>query len=244
MKLFETKNFSFYQKKPYVIFEIENFLDENEFQILKNNYPAKNYFPTKEDNSKETFSKNNQKFPEFLDKNKCWANFFRKFEDKNFMEKAYIFSLYEILKVRGIKFVKKWTKEQNNIIEKIFYRKIFLDSYFALQNSNQIVYPHTDARTKLISMIYYISGVKESGTEFWDIKKNKDKWENWNNKHLRNPEEIKEFRNDSELIMKSEFKENKLVGFIKTNYSWHSVLDVGHTNNDNLRKTLNLFYRF
>ena len=152
MKLFETKNFSFYQKKPYVIFEIENFLDENEFQILKNNYPAKNYFPTKEDNSKETFSKNNQKFPEFLDKNKCWANFFRKFEDKNFMEKAYIFSLYEILKVRGIKFVKKWTKEQNNIIEKIFYRKIFLDSYFALQNSNQIVYPHTDARTKLISM--------------------------------------------------------------------------------------------
>ena len=37
-------------------------------------------------------------------------------------EKAYIFSLYEILKVRGIKFLKKWIKEQNNIIEKTFYR--------------------------------------------------------------------------------------------------------------------------
>ena len=57
MKVFEKKNFSFYQKKPFVIFEIENFLNENEFKILKNNFPSEINFPPKEDNSKEILSK-------------------------------------------------------------------------------------------------------------------------------------------------------------------------------------------
>ena len=243
MKFLDKKNLSLYIDKPFIIFEIENFLDNKDFDILKKTFPGTNYFQAKPDDSKEIFNKSHSDYSVFMKENEDWFNFFKKFESKDFVSNAYLFSLYENIKIRGLSHFKKWTTNQNNLFTKFFFRRVFLETHFALQDPTQIVYPHTDSRSKLLSMIYYVSGNENGGTEFWDIKKNRPKWDNWNNRHLIDKDDLNEFRNDSKLILKSKFKENKLVGFIKTNYSWHSVLDTGTVDETNQRKTVNLFYK-
>ena len=245
MKKIKKNNFSFFIKKPYVIFEIENFLDKETFEKLKYSFPSEINFPNDEKlRRKKIFDENNINYNNFIDNNLDWKEFLNQFSEKKNVSNMFNFSLMENIKNRGIRFVKKWTTKETNLFSRFFFRKINFTSYFALQNQNQVVYPHTDARTKLVSMIYYISGDIGGGTEFWNVKKNIKKRKNWKNNHLINDKDINEFKADSELIRKSEFIENKLVGFIKTDLSWHSVLDVGKIDKEGHRKTINLFYRY
>ena len=245
MKLITKKNFSFHCKKPFYIFEIENFLDEKTFKKLKNSFPSEDNFPNnKTKDSKEIFGINNASYQIFLDKNLIWKNFLESFSNEKIVSELYKLTLKESVKNRGLSFLKKWTLNDLNFFTKFFYRKIFFTNYFALQKNGQLVYPHTDARTKLVSMIYYISGNEDGGTEFWKIEKNTDKWKNWNNKHLKEPGEIKDFKSDSKLVRKTKLIENKVVGFIKTDLSWHSVLDIGMIDKNKNRKTINFFYKY
>ena len=69
-------------------------------------------------------------------------------------------------------------------------------------------------------------------------------WKNENSIHLKDHDKILDFKKDAKLIHKSKFIENTLVGFIRNDYSWHSVLDVGNIEGSDERKTINLFYRY
>ena len=95
-------------------------------------------------------------------------------------------------------------------------------------------------------MVYYLSDDDNevlNGTEFWKINKNINKWKNWNNKHLKTELELKNFYEDCEVVHKSNFKSNKLVGFVKNDISWHSVMNLAG-NENLLRKTFNLYIRY
>jgi hypothetical protein len=75
------------------------------------------------------------------------------------------------------------------------------------------------------------------GTNFYDkrfnAKKNLDIWQS---KYL-DKEGSKTFYDNYKVFYKSKFEENKLVGFIKNDKSWH---DVSVFNQDLLRKSLNI----
>ena len=89
-------------------------------------------------------------------------------------------------------------------------------------------------------MIYFPLNKKEYenlGTNFYskkeDSKLNLDTWES---KYLEK-EKLKEFYDNYEIFYKSKFEENKLVGFVKNDKSWH---DVSEFHKDLVRKSLNI----
>lgn len=247
MRSYNKNNFSFFKKKPYLIFEIKDFVEQDKFKILKKSFPDKKYFIDSEDNlTKKIFGSENKDFENFFTKNNSWLEFLNIFYNPKFLNFAYKLSLKENIKHRGLKFIKKWTFSNTDSFKKYFYRKVYVKSYFGRHERDQLVHPHTDARSKLFSMIYYVSGPRDQtgGTEFWDIKQNKSKWKNENSIHLKDHDKILDFKKDAKLIHKSKFIENTLVGFIRNDYSWHSVLDVGNIEGSDERKTINLFYRY
>ena len=106
--------------------------------------------------------------------------------------------------------------------------------------------PHTDATSKLFSMIYYFANdnwtEKEDGnTNFWDIKQNFSKWLNWKNLHIKD-ENYNDFINDNYIWHKSIFTKNKMVGFIKSDRSWHSVDNI-NLKEGSAREVLNIFIK-
>ena len=174
MKNLSKKNCSVLIKEPFTVFEIKNFLPKERFEELKNNYPTEKYF---DDNEKlynrRTLSNSDKKFSNYLSSNSCWKEFITDLESQEFIENAYYFSLIPNIKVRGISALRKWTIKERNLITKIF-RKVKWSFNFAIQKSNEKIFPHTDARSKFISMIYYLSDDNDQancGTEFWRIKK-------------------------------------------------------------------------
>ena len=247
MKNLTKKNCTFYTDKPFTVFEIDDFLPQEQFSSLINSFPDKKYFnETLDYTTNKQLTSKDHNFAVFLNQNIEWKKFINQLSDKKIIDSAYYFSLISNLKSRGLSFLKKWIKDDENHSKKIFYRKVNWACHFAIQKCNEIIYPHTDSRTKLLSMVYYLSDDDNevlNGTEFWKINKNINKWKNWNNKHLKNELELKNFFEDCEIFHKSDFKPNKLVGFVKNDISWHSVMNL--TGNENsLRKTFNLFVRY
>ena len=75
------------------------------------------------------------------------------------------------------------------------------------------------------------------GTNFYSKKSNSEtNMDIWKSKYLdiKNSEK---FYENYDVFYKSKFEENKLVGFIKNEKSWH---DVTQFDNDIIRKSLNI----
>ena len=246
MKNISKKNFTFFVNKPFTIFEIDNFLPEEEFLKLLHSYPSESNFKTEVDNIM-TFSNKSEKdkdnFNNFLENNNYWNNFFKKIKSPNFINSAYYTSVIPNFKSRGLSSFKRWTlNEKNNLFKKLF-RKIDIHSRFSINKYNGFLNPHTDARSALMSMVYYISNDFEDncGTEFWKIKKNEKKWKGLTSRISKM--EFEEFKNDCEVFHKSIFKPNKLIGFFRNDISIHSVT-TSSTNISAKRKALSFFIKY
>ena len=216
MKKIIKNNFSVYIHKPFTIFEIEDFLPDEQFFELLNSFPAETNFQTETNNIKTFSNKSEQdtdNFNNFLKSNQCWDNFFKKIKSKNFINSAFYSSIFPNLKSRGIGSLKKWTLSEKNFLIKKFFRKIDIHYRFSINKFNGFLNPHTDARSALLSMVYYISNDFEDncGTEFWTIKKNKKRWTGLTSRIIEN--EFEEFKKYCEIFHKSIFKQNKLNWF-------------------------------
>lgn len=230
-----------------MFFEIDNFLDEEEFDKLYKSFPDDELFNySNKDNDRHDkiqIDLSDEQGKKFYNHNEHYKKLIDIFRSQKFYNEAYKFTLKANLKSRGIKFLKKWkTNLDGNYFKKIF-RKIETQINFNLQKKSQLLYPHTDFGLKVLSMIYYISNnSREGGTEFWHIKKNLNYWSNWKNRSISDKDELNKFLEDAKLVHKSIFKPNKLVGFVKNSYSYHSV-NVYNKNLNLDRKTLNIFLR-
>jgi hypothetical protein len=238
----------FYKTHPFTVFEVNKFLSEDFYLKLKNTFPDKNYFVNNQDStSKETFTSKDLKFTQFLEKNSHWKSFYESIRSDEFIKSAYLLSLKSSFKSRGFKALKIWTlNRQNSILKKLIYRKIDITFNFSRIDTNKKIMPHTDAPSKLFSLIYYFADdnwTEEDGgnTIFWDIKKNFSKWLNWKNLHVQN-DNYNDFTKDNFVWHKVTFTKNKLIGFIKSDRSWHSVEDI-NPKRGNVREVLNIFIR-
>ena len=246
MKNISKKNFSFFIDKPFTIFEIENFLPDDQFLNLLHSFPSEANFNTEENNIK-TFSNKNENdkenFKNFLLNNNYWDSFFKKIKSKNFINSAFYTSIIPNFKSRGIGSVKKWTLKDENFFLKKFFRKINIHYRFSINKHNGYLNPHTDARSALLSMVYYISNDFDNncGTEFWRIKKNKKKWTGLTRRISE--DQFEEFKNDCEIFHKSIFKQNKLIGFFRNDISIHSVT-TSSSNINHKRRALSFFIKY
>lgn len=88
------KNKTFCKNKPYYLFEIDNFLPQDEYTSLLTSFPSENYFIEGGNTlAKDTFGSKDEKFNEFLEKNDSWKVFFRSFNNNKFLWSAYFSTL-------------------------------------------------------------------------------------------------------------------------------------------------------
>ena len=227
MKNLHKANVDYLIHRPFTVFEIKNFLSEEKYLELLETFPnTKNFGNSKEGN---VIDPGSAYYEDHLNKNKGWNNFISLLNNQKFIDNAYKFALIPSIRARGIKAIKKWTLREKGYLLKKFFRRVTVEAHFTIQRRGEFLNLHTDAKSKLLSMIYYFaddnSNLKNAGTEFWVNKKNYLPWKNWENKHITSKDRINKFKLENEVFFKSNFEKNKLVGFIKTNNSWHSVLD-------------------
>ena len=244
-----SESISIIQKKPYVIFKIKNFLNEDLYNEIKKNYP---YLESKNNNKNFNYNFINKydktkKFNELLDKEECLKKFDNYIESSSFFKfitkNLYLYSALSqnnfLKKIKYLRPIKK------NVGKKSFFD--FLTSKISIKYDYTSIFnngykrPHVDALRKYVSLLLYFPSDEhddnEYGTTFW-ISKIK----NYSNTHLLNDKDYEDFKKNNELIYKT-FEENCLYGFIRNDLSWHSVEPV-NISKDYVRRciTINLIY--
>tara|TARA_B100000795_G_C22782622_1_gene433100 strand:+ start:174 stop:926 length:753 start_codon:yes stop_codon:yes gene_type:complete len=248
MKLISKKNCTSFVRDPFTIFEIKDFLPEKQFLNLLKSFPDESLF-SKQKNSILTLS-NNEKiigdktFNNFLRTSNEWNFFFDELNKKEQVNSIFNLSVAPNFKSRGFSALKKWVTRDQNFFLKKLTRKVKFQLNFFIHKQNAILYPHTDAKSKLISLVYYLSDNSDlkKGTDFWTIYKNKEKWKNLIGSKFNDNDEImwKEFNEDCKITYKCEFEPNKLIGFFRNDESIHSV-SVINKNVNASRKSVSIF---
>lgn len=238
--------------EPFCIFEKKNFLEKSIYQKLKINFPNEEIFPGIHENGKKIFMNNKHKeFYKFIDQN-IWGDFYNYFNQKKFLDSLISLIKPELKKIENRNNFNNYCL--NNSFSRSFYRKIFnkalkminyksirLGFEFSIINSNCFIPPHCDTENKLLSLMIYFPldnfNYENLGTNFYEKKKNSTiNMDIWESKYL-DEGSFSEFYKNYDIFYKSKFQENKLVGFIKNNKSWH---DVTEFKKDLKRKSLNI----
>lgn len=249
-KKLNSESISIIQKKPYVIFKIDNFLDENLYNEIEKSYPV-----LEKESKDKNFNYNQvnkydkiQKFNRLLENNQYLKEFdeyiesqsFFNFLAKNFYLSSALSQNNFFRKLRYLRPIKKNVGKKNFL--DFLTSKVSIKYDYTTIFNNGYKRPHVDSIRKYISLLLYFPSSEhndsEYGTSFW-LSKSK----NFSNTHLLNDKIFKHFKDNNKLIYKTPFKKNCLYGFIRNDLSWHSVEPVNISENYMRRCiTINLIY--
>lgn len=207
--------------KPFGIYKIDNFLDYNFYCKIENNFPNfKEFIQT--DYGKSYLKMNKSSNNSSILNNKILKSFHDLIYSRKFFE-FFIKNFYY-----------KSIKNQNSLIKKLYYlkypseKKFFLFNKmnlkyeFSLLKNNTGIVPHVDSQKKYLSLMLYFPAKdyydSDYGTTFW-----KSKYKNYSNKHIKDINEINNFKDNSEIIYKTPFNKNTMYIFLRNECSWHSV---------------------
>jgi len=208
--------------KPFGIYKIDNFLDNNFYSEIENNFP----------NFKEEFSE--------TDYGKSYLRMDKSSNNSNVLNNKILKSFHDFIYSKKFfnffikNFYYKSIENQNSLIKKLFYakypsekryflfNKMNLKYEFSLLKNNTGIVPHVDSQRKYLSLMLYFPSREHNdsgyGTTFW-----KSKYKNYSNKHIKDINEINNFKDNSEIIYKTPFNSNTLYIFLRNECSWHSV---------------------
>ena len=244
-------NINFLQKKPYCIFEIPNFLSDEQYLFLSENFPNINLNLMHQASIGKKFS--------FSDKSKLFnseESFQIKkkleqiFDDKFFKEivkklKREIFFSRKNKFKTFISLVRKYNFSNNKSVKRMFLRKLFVSDFqysfeLSYMLNKSFIVPHTDAVAKLLSfMIYFPTRETEGnkiGTTFYASN-----FKDYDNKYYNYFDDINKdiFEKNFQKILTLPFKKKSLYCFIKSDNSWHSVEPLDLPENT-IRKSINI----
>jgi len=215
-------------KDRFCLFEISNFLEEENYKDLNATYPDSILFSAHNDFAK-SLTDESSNFFSFLEKNEKWKNFIDKINSKKFAD-----DLIKLFELKNIYFSEKSWKKNIPI-----FKKVKLSFCFNISEEGGFSKPHTDSSRKLASMVLFFvdnSWSKKNGGQVKLYKPKNTIFENnWRNERV-NEENL-------EVIKTIIPSPNKIYGFKKTKNSYHSVEAV-KTINGLHRKVLmiNLIY--
>jgi len=233
------KKIEYISKKNVTIFKIQNFLSEdlyngiaNEFPIIEKENLNNNFGKTSltfEDINNQKYSNNIKNFLDIINSTEFFYFFTKKFFFQIALQQNFL---------RKIKYLRIPKPNHKNSIFDIFFSKLRLGCEFSsIKNMGGIV-PHVDGTKKYISLMLYFPDKKyddiEYGTTFWDSR-----IKNHSNKHLKNLAEYQNFKKNNKILYKTLFEKNVLYGFIKNDISWHSVEPIEIEENY-IRKSINI----
>ncbi len=213
----DTKHIKIDFKDRFNLICLDNFIDENSFKILRDNYPPDELF---ENNTKFalTINNNSDSFKVILDNYKKWFELINEINSKEFKEK-----ILKIFNIKNIYF------EDNNWRKYIpFFKKAKFEVTFNKSKNGSYNDPHTDSTRKIVSMVIFFTSdnwTQNNGglVKLFKPKQYQDE-DNWRNKIL----------NEEQLINIKEIfpKPNRIYGFKKTKNSYHSVTEVKCNENE------------
>tara|TARA_A100000164_G_scaffold330511_1_gene319018 strand:+ start:2769 stop:3542 length:774 start_codon:yes stop_codon:yes gene_type:complete len=252
----------FLQKKPFYIFKIENFLNDEEYQTLEENFPSnenKTKISGQDEGNKQAFDNRDESYKNLMNKKNIAINILeKKFDEKFCLEllrklKKEIFisrlvNLTNISNLKNLYSIIRKPKLVTNEIKKNFLQKFFYSHFqrvfeFSYMHKGAFLLPHTDQKSKLISlMLYFPSKNLENanlGTTFY-----KSKSKNFSNQsfNLFKKENNVSLEENFEETLTVPYKKKDLFCFIKSDVSWHAVKKLEIPENE-VRKSVNVFLK-
>lgn len=237
------------KKEPIFLFKIDNFFDFDFYLEIKNLFykidPEKlsltNNFGKKSINASElSFEDQNQK--KILEKlnqvflSEEFFNFFvKKIYLRNVKTQKNIFRKIKYLRYPIL------NNGQKSILDFLFSKISVKYTFSYIKNKGGIV-PHVDSLRKYLSLMLYFPDNENKeidyGTTFWDSNIS-----NFTNTHIQDKEKVKEFKSKSKQLYKTQFVSNCLYGFLRNDFSWHTVEPVNIDKNY-IRKSININFLY
>jgi hypothetical protein len=230
----------YYIEDPFFLFEKENFLDEALYWQLYDNFPGDSYFKKSYygRGNKAHLENTSQDFSEFIKSNECWRNFYEEFSSPKILTQIFnLWSLADIPPERNLHYRNPWLysayktkykrKAQKLLLRLIRRNSVRLGFEFSSIPLNGYIPPHTDVAKKLMSFLIYfpdkdIDYKGSYGTSFFRANNNVKPVHSWHSNLLKENDSSLFYKSHNEFY-RSEFTPNKLIGFVKTSLSWHSV---------------------
>jgi len=248
--------------EPFLIFKIDDFFDYNFYLDIKKLFDN-NKINTKKLSINDNFGKGSidasllsfdnesqkkifTKLNNIIFSNEFFSFFVKKIyflniknQKNNFRKIKYL--RYPILDTNDPRFIGSGEKKGSSIIDFLFSKISVRYALSYIKNEGGIV-PHVDAVRKYLSLMLYFPDDYEKeieyGTTFW-----KSNSPNFTNKHIENNNRAEEFKSENKILYKSPFVSNCLYGFLRNDYSWHTVEPV-NISPSYIRKSININFLY
>ncbi len=236
------KKIKYLFNNPIQIFRIDNFLNDDLYEKINFYFPKinnelsidQNFGKYTLDPENIIFENDNQKnviteLEKIIFSNDFFNFFTRKFYLKNAAAQK---NLKRKIKYLRIPKVFSYNQRAN----KLLFSEISVKYSFSFIKNNGGIVPHVDSQRKYLSLMLYFPDkdiCENYGTTFFDSKIS-----NHSNTHL-DKKELKNFKENNKILFKTPFISNCLFGFIRNDYSWHSVEPKNIFDNF-VRKSINI----
>jgi hypothetical protein len=226
---------TFFTKDPFVIFEIDNFIDNDFYQLLVSDLKSRQEFDRvfSQKGNKKKFSLGGHNIDKYED---CpFKTFSEYFLSQTFFDWFVTTHLpsfpqsgrpYHVYNTNDPEFIEM--KSSNVQLEApfTFYNT---EVHYSLIEGGGFIPPHTDSPKKRLSIVFYVPDGPVSddmeevlGTVFYREKRGKKLWKRFKS-GLLNEKATTEFLDNHEVSHTTKFQMNKCAGFIKSDISWHAV---------------------
>ena len=258
-------NVKFFKETNCYVFEIENFLSQDQYDSIYENLPNIKINEFKEFN-KDFDNKDSQhqfkafiaegftdKYNKFIYENIILNEFVKTMKSpkmvKMLMKKFFwrilisrIFDPKNFLKLL-LRKNRSVEKKSDKLLDKFLYNEIISNVSLTYSCKESQLFPHTDGMKKILSLMLYFpdknitdSVRKNLGTTFWNSNEFALTQDDLKNK-ISNLEDAENFRKKNKISMTLPFKDKSMFGFIKSHKSWHSV-EPSKLDNNFIRKNL------
>lgn len=218
------------KESSFTLFSLQNFLDAKWLSELSCNFPLIEQFPQMASLGKFYMDSRNIEFHDFISSHLIWSKLIEKLNKQLFLD-SLLGSLYlapelDFLKnyphpMLHEKFYSIKNDQDKKMLDELGMRFSF---EFSSMCNGSYLPPHTDSTSKLLSILIYlpIDNNKSSlGTKFFKSKSSSP-FRSWDSAQLAD-KKLSEFYSTHELLYAPTFELGNVVGFLKSDLSWHSV---------------------
>ena len=261
-------NLSFYKETNFYTFKIKDFLNEEQYKLLNDNFPRfprtefKKYNSQFDNNDSEHRLKafitevDPKSYTEHVTSNPVLNEFVRTVKSKemiNVLLKNFFFKILYSRRYDFKNFFKLLLRKNfpcENILEDYnrFLNNRFITtvSFVSMLNGAQL-FPHTDGMKKMLTLMLYLpdedytndnGGDLEIGTSFYNSSAFGLSEKNINN-HIKNFSDAEIFRKKNKSSLKFPFTKKNVYGFIKSHNSWHGLEELDIHENF-IRRNINI----
>ncbi|MDG2453540.1 MAG: hypothetical protein P8M63_11995 [Paracoccaceae bacterium] len=226
---------SFYTEDPFTIFEIENLIEDEFYELLVADVKSRQNFDRvfSGKGNKRKFSLGGHNIKD--DDESPFGSFVRYFLSQEFFDWFAATHLskypsngtpYYVYNKRSSEFKRLKASNESTAAPLVFYNT---EVHYSSMTQGGFIPPHTDSPKKRLSLVFYLPDEpvledmeKNLGTVFYRAKAGSNPWERFKS-GLLNSRETQRFHDEHEVAHTTTFQRNKCAGFIKNAVSWHAV---------------------